>query len=298
MTKSHDSSRRLLLKASAVFCGIKLTVAGASAFALQIADENQAADQVEADKDGENAETKPFKDQGRRLYFISPDDNATFTREVLPKIEPRPFALQPAPGSRGRGIHLQIQEMEAAPLEAADELPAADQKVPQAGAARIARPAANPQPPAVIWAIWVKPEAAKEIAEIPGVESVTEKKPKDIIEVGDAEDANGSLSVMFVPTPWNGMNSDQPHASLEQILASLRDESSMFDEVTFKTVEKKQLEPHAAIGNIPMEQIIVEFSTPELNETVLEIIKNHPQTMYLKWDGMFTQFVCPGCGMG
>jgi len=334
---NHDSpdsksilSRRLLLKGSALLCGVHLS--GASS--LLAFGQDPVAPAQQAAGDGKEGKVEPFVDQGYRLFVIEPEDNGNFVREVLPKIKPSPLALrsvrpggiegnqahqheleQPPRVQRLIDVQRRMRPAQEAPAQIApaQEAPASadrwkpiEMKPPAQIAPAQEAPAqaeirgreARMAPPTLIWLVWANQEAANQIAQIQGVKSVTEKEPDHVLESGMAANAGGVLSVMLLPSKGNRQPSQNAFATVQQVVHELREATTGNDTVTFSVVEAKGLEEFAPMGKIVKEQIKIEFTTPNLDEQVLEMIKSHPQVMQMKWGGEFAEMSCPGCGLG
>lgn len=149
------------------------------------------------------------------------------------------------------------------------------------------------------YAIWATKEEAEAFEAIDAY-VVIPHTPSTVVEVVDGdrkqEDSVGKeVAVKLFPAAKDGQYGSRPCESLEQVAMRWR-KALKGAKVTITKQQTRTLKPmeFAAEPN----QILIEFGGLTRREQVSKLIKSHPQTLMVKWDGAFTYCYCPGCGMG
>ena len=208
---------------------------------------------------------EPFEDQGYRMYGIEAKDGQSLSPKLIGKLGILPDYLPFQYFSRRF------------------RLP------PTSGS----RPDAAPVFQYVLWAL---PEQIESLGAIDGI-TVVQKLPEHVIEVGDQAMDGGMIAVKCLPNIANGNWQGRPCATLVQIVALWQNQFK--GERITVTVVPEEATAEKSFGQVvDAEQIIIRFESPDAKRKILELVKEHPQTLILQWGKPFTHFHCPGCGMG
>ncbi len=210
---------------------------------------------------GSEPKEPPFDDQGYQLYTVVPKDGEFFDGTVIIQLQPQPTFYQWNP-----------------PYAA-----------PHAGGV--------PNHNYVVWAIE---EQAEGIAANPAVASVKRRTTQDVVTFGLPTKTGGKLAIMFAPNHrMEGSSGPKNYESRNQILARWRTEFADNRNVKFSLVYTKQPAEYDDLDFISDPgQILIEYSSGKLPQSVLQAVLNHPQTLKVQWGGPFQTMYCPPCGMG
>ncbi len=155
----------------------------------------------------------------------------------------------------------------------------------------------TPETPGFDYAIWVTKEDADKVAQLPSIKSLVAVGPKQIREFGTPETASGRLAVRYYSVNRDPLVSKAVAATQDQIIQQWREATKDVAGIVINPGPERELTLNK-VGDVPTEQIVIEFSTPTLDPAVLKMIRQHPQTMAIRWGDLFTEFYCPPCGMG
>ena len=221
--------------------------------------------EIAVDEIAVDVTVKPFEDQGYRMYGIETKDRPSLSPELIDKL-----GVQP--------VYVHFQNFSGRfrrPLEIGSSPDAA---------------------PVFEYVLWALPEQIESMGAIDGI-TVVEKLPEHVFEVGDQAMDGGIIAVKCLPNTANGNWQGRPCATLEHIVALWQNQFKG-DGITV-TVVSKEASSEKIFGEVmDAEQIIIRFDSPDVKGKILELVKEHPQTLMLQWGKPFTHIYCPGCGMG
>lgn len=158
--------------------------------------------------------------------------------------------------------------------------------------------------------VWATAEQATALNESDQIESLSMIEQDSVTVLGQPENANGKLTVRLFPNAAIQQAQDESYETVTKIAAQWRQELDNVQGITITTPgasnkipdgeQRKALPPQAF--NIPPQsqgQIVIAFEG-ELDETVLDKVTSHPQTLLIQWGAIIPPEICncPGCGMG
>ena len=160
--------------------------------------------------------------------------------------------------------------------------------------------------------VWATAEQAIALNESDQIRSLSMIEQDSVTVLGQPENANGKLTVRLFPNASAAIQQAQsePYETVTEIAALWRQELDNVRGLTITTPgvsdkipggeQRKALPPQAFnFPPQPQGQIVIEFKG-ELDETVLDKISSHPQTLLIQWGTIILPEICncPGCGMG
>ena len=161
----------------------------------------------------------------------------------------------------------------------------------------------NPDPNQLTLAVWATEAEAQQIAAAPGVESVYLKEPKNVAEIGSPDQARmdgareGQLAVRLMPVPETHPNLGRECANLPRIAETFQswagDDGTIRVELGPEPVVPEDVGEIADAG-----QIVIRFTSDELDSRFLKRVLGHPQVVAIRWGSVFCSLYCPPCGMG